>query len=301
MSEQIATMAGQYSRDSRQVERCRELQKLEIRFISATEFAHLSDEVLTAERPTELHELTDSQSTSGSGYQQLPLLTPAGEQYLFRRMNYLKHRARALQKKLSTARPCVATMDQLETFLSESARCRDELVSSNLRLVTALAGKFAGAPTDFDELVCEGNLVLVNAVDKFDYSRGFRFSTYATHAVQRHYFRLMQRRQRRQQREVSTANEILSDVACNREPNSLPDFAMAALLVSHFDECLDEREKFILEHRFGLNNRPASGTLKAIAESVGLSKERVRQLQARAVEKLQDLALRLQLHPETAL
>lgn len=57
---------------------------------------------------------------------------------------------------------------------------RDKLIKSNLRLVVSLAKKYVGCGIDYLELIQEGNVGLLKAVDKFDYSKGFRFSTYAT-------------------------------------------------------------------------------------------------------------------------
>src|SRR5690606_38354574 len=63
-------------------------------------------------------------------------------------------------------------------------------VEANLRLLVSLAKKFAHNFQHFEELLSEGHVKLMQAVDKFDYSRGFRFSTYATHAICRTYYRI---------------------------------------------------------------------------------------------------------------
>jgi len=275
-----------------------ELRERKIHYIPAAEFDRLTASRLTKQAPAEIYEASESDTPEPAIGQ---LLTPAGEQHLFRSMNFFKHQAQQLQLRASRRSMSPRREAQFHDLLKRSAGLREQIVNANLRLVSSIAGKFATSPQEYDDLVSEGNLILVNAVDKFDYSRGFRFSTYATHAVQRHFFRLMQRRQRRRQREVSTSNEILAGVIQSRESLPMLDPAVADTLLKHFEQCLDARERMIIEQRFGLNEETEAGTLKAVADRAGISKERVRQLQARAVEKLQDLALQLKLRPETCL
>lgn len=275
------------------------------RFIHSDEFASLTDAEALREPDSGVYQVerdapagVERPDSLFAGYN-FPLLTPAGERHLFRQVNFFKYRAKVLSARFNPNRPSQSLVRQIEKLLRLSAEARQRIVRSNLRLVAAIARKFAVSHADFEELVSEGNLILIHAVDKFDYSRGFRFSTYATHAVQRHFVRWRERQQRRRQRESSAAPEALANVSATtvEEPGWNPE--LAKVFLGYFDECLEPRERAILEERFGLNGQKFSGTLKEVAESVGLSKERVRQLQLRAVEKLQDLAIQLRLCPET--
>ncbi|QDT35323.1 sigma-70 family RNA polymerase sigma factor [Thalassoglobus polymorphus] len=224
------------------------------------------------------------------------LLTIEGEQWLFRRMNALKQRAIEQQNSLAEEAHSVAEFQQT---LHQIDQARNEIVEANLRLVASLAGKFSHSGAEFDELVSEGNLILLNAVDKFDVGRGFRFSTYATHAIQRHFFRFLQRKQKRKKRETSVNSGVLSETTPEiQKDEPLDCHQVAETLLSRFEDCLDEREVAILRDRFGLNDEESPATLKVVSERVGLSKERVRQLQMRAIEKLQDLAIQLKLRLE---
>ncbi|WP_417851155.1 sigma-70 family RNA polymerase sigma factor [Thalassoglobus sp.] len=224
------------------------------------------------------------------------LLTVEGEQWLFRRMNALKQRAIEQQNSLTEEACSVAEFQQT---LHQIDQARNAIVEANLRLVASLAGKFSHSGSEFDELVSEGNLILLNAVDKFDVGRGFRFSTYATHAIQRHFFRFLQRKQKRKKRETSVNSGVLSETTPEiQKDKPLDCHQVAETLLSRFEECLDEREVAILRDRFGLNDEESPATLKVVSERVGLSKERVRQLQMRAIEKLQDLAIQLKLRLE---
>jgi RNA polymerase sigma factor (sigma-70 family) len=230
-----------------------------------------------------------------------PLLTAAGERFLFRKFNYLKYHANTLRAKLHRRRPQQRRVEQIERLLREATQTRNLIVQANLRLAAALAGKFAVSRADYEELLSEAHLILVNAVDKFDFSRGYRFSTYATHAIQRHFFRVLRRRQRRKERETGASPELLSSLVRPLEEQPIWNPQAAAELIGRLDDCLDPRERTIVTERFGLAGGAAAETLKQVADRVGLSKERVRQIQLRAIEKLQDLALQIGLRPEACL
>ncbi|MEW4489183.1 sigma-70 family RNA polymerase sigma factor [Thalassoglobus sp. JC818] len=274
----------------------------EIAFIDHPDFEKLSEKNLAKECPENLYEDTHDMSQQSDQDQanrsMHRLLTPPGEAFLFRKMNYMKSRASRIEINSNGEVRNSSAMSRYERFVKEAKRARAAIIEANLRLVASIAQKFARSRNDFEDLVSEGNMILVNAVDKFDYSRGFRFSTYATHAIQRHYYRVMQRQQRRQNREVNTSSEILGDVVPTRETEAPLDHKIADALIDHFGQCLDEREVVIIRERFGLNDEQSSETLKSVAKKVGLSKERVRQLQMTAIEKLQDLALKLNLRLE---
>jgi len=217
-----------------------------------------------------------------------PLLTPEGEQHLFRRMNYLRYLANRKRSQLDPERPESKVLGEIERLIADSEATRTQLVESNLRLVASIARKFAKSRNDFEELLSEGNAILLYAVDKFDFSRGFRFSTYATHAIQRHFFRVLQRMHRKRSREVDSPSELLLETLASPSPE--PESNLPALnrnLLQQMAGLLDERELFIIEERFGLRTPVDSDkTLKTLSDEMGLSKERVRQLQHRALDKL---------------
>ncbi|MCA9071771.1 MAG: RNA polymerase subunit sigma-70, partial [Planctomycetaceae bacterium] len=110
-----------------------------------------------------------------------PLLSPEEEAALFRRFNYLKYRADRLRAKIKPDAPDETQLDEIEFFLQKAHEAWDRLVQANLRLVVSIARRFADSNHSFDELVSDGQIALMNAIEKFDYARGFRFSTYATH------------------------------------------------------------------------------------------------------------------------
>jgi len=220
------------------------------------------------------------------------LLQPEEEQQLFREMNRLKYLAAQRRDRLDLARPRAKLVREIETLLAQARQLRDRIVRANLRLVVSLARKVAEPATPLDELVSEGNLTLMRAVEKFDFSRGFRFSTYATHAVRRNLWRMLQNRQRQNRRECPTE--------LDQFPSTLDDSAAAADAERAWPQLrgaledllarLDDREQLIVRARFGLGVLEERQTLQVVAERIGLSKERVRQLECRALDKLRDWA-----------
>jgi len=275
----------------------------EIAFIYADEFASLTLENIENDLPEKIY------SDDGAGNQawdsavgiQSRLLTPAGERHLFRLMNFMKHQANSLRSRLSIDAPCKNLIEQIERFQRIADQAREDLTEANVRLVASIAHKFSNSPSEFEDLVSDGNMILLNAIDKFDYSRGFRFSTYATHAIQRHFFRQTKRQQRRKKFEIGTPTDILAQMVPEKERDEPLDHRIAEDLMDAFDECLNEREQQIIMERFGLDDNGKGKTLKAVADRVGLSKERVRQLQVRAIEKLQNLAVRKRMSLDTNL
>ena len=222
-----------------------------------------------------------------------PLLTFAEEQHEFRRMNFLKFLAFRLRSMLNPRRPSRRKLDEIERSIAESKQARDHIIRSNLRLVISNAGKYCSTNYGFEDLVSDGSLALMEAVDKFDYRRGFRFSTYATHAIRRSYFRKIERRQKDRSRFVVTDPEVMTTAPDHFEvdhdapaQNRLMDQVIGSL-----SEHLTERELHIVEGRFGLNGRSEPLTLMELSGELGICKERVRQVEGLALQKLHAIAI----------
>lgn len=226
-----------------------------------------------------------------------PLLTPVREQQLFRKYNFLKWLACREQVSLRASRPSRAKIERIEQLLADAALVRNQIVQANLRLVVANARKYADAEHGFDDLVSDGNLTLVQAVEKFDYSRGFRFSTYATHAIRRTFFRRMDRRQKERARLTFAAPELIQTAPqpeSDADQAGPADLVLFEALVERMHDRLSERELTILKARYSLETGEDAPTLQVLARELGICKERVRQLQIRAIGKLRELAGELQ-------
>lgn len=225
-----------------------------------------------------------------------PLLTAEEERQLFRRMNYLKYRANALRCKLDPENFDVDTLRQAEDFLGQSQQIRDRIVHANMRLVVSVVKKFVTPQLSFDEMLSDGIVTLMNAVEKFDYDRGFRFSTYAYRSIARNAYRAVMDRQKENHRYVNGEDSV-SEVIDQGGTSSMDEKTWETLrtLLSKMMHRLDDREQLILKARYALGKNRQMQTFQRIADRLGVSKERVRQLEQRAVGKLKAMADDMQL------
>ena len=111
------------------------------------------------------------------------LLTRQREIDLFRRYNYVKFCACRLLEKVTGQHCHSRDLRRIESYLALAEQLKKVIIEANLRLVASIAGKHAATGEGFADLIGEGNISLMRAVEKFDYTRGYRFSTYATWAI----------------------------------------------------------------------------------------------------------------------
>jgi RNA polymerase primary sigma factor/RNA polymerase sigma factor len=217
-----------------------------------------------------------------------PLLTGEEEQYLFRKLNYLKHRIHQMRSDLDPQRARATQMDEIEQYYAEAAQTKNELVQANLRLVVSIAKRHVTPSHDFFSLVSDGNISLIRAVEKFDYSRGFKFSTYASWAIMKNFARSIPDEFKHQDRFRTSLDEMFMSQPDDRSDQYEQEQAqrMREEQVHRILSRLDEREQRIIISRFGLDHQHEPLTLKEVGEDLGVTKERVRQLEARALDKL---------------
>ena len=219
------------------------------------------------------------------------LLTPLQEKKLFQRVNYLRFRALKILNQASSEGPSQWDIERVRGLLKAAEWHRDVIVQANVRLVISIVKKFVNQQCGFDDLLSDGIMALIRSVDKFDYQRGFRFSTYATQVVRRNSYRFVMERQDERLKVTNSINEPGLDV---------PEVSTSTMseqrwdtLQSHLKSMLndlDKREKLIIRARFSLGGHRRVQTLQKLADRLGISKERVRQLEKRAIEKLQSFA-----------
>jgi len=287
-------------------DRVKELLDAEIDFIDNASFrdAHAEEEILT---PEPACEEGDSTSTSKRG--ELPahlarlcdaaLLSADEERRLFRRMNYLKFRANALRWQLDFDDPQAEQIAQLEQFLDEAAAVRDRIIRANMRLVISIVKKFVSPSFSFDELLSDGIMTLMNAVEKFDYDRGYRFSTYAYRSIARNAYRKVMDRKKEMSKHSMIAEGAIEGSLEDRGTASMDEKTWERLrnLLGGFLDRLDKRERMIVQARYALGKHRNVQTFQSIADKLGVSKERVRQLEQRAVGKLRNMAAESQTDP----
>src|SRR5262249_14995108 len=118
-----------------------------------------------------------------------PLLSKEQEQHLFRQMNYLKHRLHKLRQSLDPGRARTPELDHIEELQAKINSVKERLIRCNMRLVVSYAKKHASPTDNLFELISDGNMSLIRAVEKFDYARGNKFSTYASWAIMKNFAR----------------------------------------------------------------------------------------------------------------
>jgi RNA polymerase primary sigma factor len=222
---------------------------------------------------------------------EVPLLNREQEAHLFRQMNYLKYLASKLRERIDAHKARSTDLDQLETLLAQAQDVKERLVSANMRLVASIVKRHAGPNDNFFELLSDGNLSLLRAVEKFDFSRGNKFSTYASWAIMKNFARSIPEQKHHRERFVIGHDEMFESAADIRsdEQEIVASAERAHHAVNRLLGRLDERERRIIQMRAGLNAEHRF-TLEQVGKELGITKERVRQLEARGMEKLRVLA-----------
>ncbi len=212
-----------------------------------------------------------------------PLLTRDQEQHLFRLYNFCKHRSKLAldSNKLSSARE----------WYSRTEKPLRILTGANVRLAIPYVKKYR-SPNHFEDLVSESYYLTCRAVDYFDWRRGLKFSTYCTWVIVRTLSRTASIYFQNDAR-YNGMDDILADSIPARPNDAEDDFAHASEVLADVLRFADPRERKILKLRFlqGM-------TLEEVGRAMGVTKERVRQLQTRGLQRIREALERKDLYPE---
>jgi RNA polymerase sigma factor (sigma-70 family) len=231
---------------------------------------------------------------------EVPLLNKEQEQHQFRQMNFLKYKAAQLRNELrkdggdevDPSRVRIQTLKEIEELQARANAVKDQLINANMRLVVNIAKRHTAQTDNFFELLSDGNMSLIRAVEKFDFGRGFKFSTYASWAIIKNFARSIPDEKHRRERFVTGHDEVFDfapDVRTD-EHELLATQERATHSVNRLLQYLEPRERDIIRMRAGLDDNAKGMTLEEIGQQFGITKERVRQLNARAMNKLRAIA-----------
>ena len=300
----VEKIAAAYECEEASIEQV--LREMEVRRLQETPVTYIASEEFAAPNADELILGAEPSAPASTGRSRrmprdlppylkslydIPLLTAEQERDLFRRYNYLKYKAATL---LADIDECEVTAEQLEALrqlLADADEIKNRIIPANLRLVVSIAKRHvSGKAANFFEVVSDGNLSLLRAVENFDYTRGNKFSTYATWAIVKNYARTIPEHYYRYARYVTGQDELLEAAADYRsEPASKEQTeGVREMLAAGLAE-LTERERTIVTDHYGLFGRGAAQTLEQLGRRFGVTKERIRQIEKRALGKLQQV------------
>jgi RNA polymerase primary sigma factor len=218
----------------------------------------------------------------------VPLLSRNRERALFLNFNYHKFVFVNRRTQLDLRHVRSRQLAELDRLWKRVTDTRNDIARANLRLVVSVARKHIRPGVDMNELVSDGHLTLLRAIESFDAHKGFKFSTYATLALMKGYARAVPLLQAGSAKHIpghrSVGDAMLSTMPAR---STLPDALVAQREhVSTLLANLDDRERWIISNRFGMD----VSTTSAPAKVSRLSRERLRQIEHDAMQKLRAAA-----------
>ena len=215
------------------------------------------------------------------------LMSFEDEKILFLRYNYAKYRLWQLEQG-SARRADKATPKAL--WQERAARTREQIATANMAMAAAMAKRIRGADCEFEDLLSEGYLTLLHCIEKFDVSRGFKFSTYACRAMLTRYYRMSSTASTHHQRFPVEYNPEMdrSDYAdVRREEDRLYAIETIRKVIIRNQADLTPAEQTVVTGRFLVATKDGKPvTLKSVARQMCLSTERVRQIHEKSIRKL---------------
>ncbi len=213
------------------------------------------------------------------------------ERRLFHQFNFARMRVADILVQHQGRRLSFAILRQLLGWLHRVMIARSRIIQANIGLVISMAQKARLPYNDYDDIISEGNFTLMRSVDRFDISRGFKFSTYACRAILRCFQRARHRiHQHRSRFPLEYDPTLERGDAPRRKHEDQEEWCIERLrsIVQGDHASLDVMERRVLIERFRLNAPEAEQvkTLIQLGDELGVTKERVRQIQNSALRKL---------------
>ncbi|MFT3784891.1 MAG: sigma-70 family RNA polymerase sigma factor [Tepidisphaeraceae bacterium] len=223
-----------------------------------------------------------------------PQLMKADEERLqFTRFNFAKRKVKLLQKRIQLDGLTAENAAQLVEWFDRAEHLREYLVRTNLALVLAMAKRTRLGDVDFAEIVSEGNMALLRAVEKFNVDRGFKFSTYACRAILKAFSRTAQKHSRHRTRfPVEFEPDLERSDWSERRRDAVEQDLVGELktIVDRNLADLSDVERTVIKQRFNWEQETDNPlTLEEVGQIIGVTKERVRQIQNKALIKIRRL------------
>src|SRR5437899_10330074 len=230
------------------------------------------------------------QDLEGVGSNSPKLMKAPEERMMFLRFNYAKRRLSDLKKRIARDGLTKETAEQVIEWHRRFEHFREYLVRTNLALVLAMAKRTRLGQVDFAEVVSEGNMALLRAVDKFNVDRGFKFSTYACRAILKAFSRAALKASRHRTRfPVEFEPEMEKSDWQDRRRDAVEEDCIDELkaIVDRNLADLSQVEETVIRRRFNWKQEEESAlTLEEVGQIIGVTKERVRQIQNKALAKI---------------
>ena len=205
-----------------------------------------------------------------------PLLTPARERALFLKFNFHKYQFVAARRKLEPQFARLRELNEMEAHLRDAIAAKNELIRANLRLVVSVARKHLRPGLNLMELISDGNITLMRAVEGFDIHKGYRFSTYATFALMKGFARSVPLMRGRRVGASTTIGhgEMLAEIP-DMHPDSSTESMITRDQVRQLLSRLNDRERDVVLAHYGIstdgNSRLEPATYEQVGERLGLS------------------------------
>ena len=182
---------------------------------------------------------------------------------------------------------------------------RDKIIKANLKFVASVAKPFQGLGLSYSDLIAEGNVGLMKAIERFDYNKGYKTISYSVWWIRQAIMEALNERNLLKGDELpkdfekSVESEDENEYNVNGNNAELEDGDALSYMKSQdmksalkvLMQCLTHREQIVLANYYGLSEKDEM-TLEEIGKELGLTKERVRQIKERALKKLRSEALK---------
>ena len=250
---------------------------------------------LVTRRATRFAESADPITDAVAAGERVPALSYAQEAHLFMRFNYARMQVARILHECGGRKLTVAPTRRLLAWGHRALITRSVIVRINMPLVLAMAKRTKLTHIDFNELISEGNMALLRSVEKFDCSRGFKFSTYSCRAILKAFSRVAMRASRYRGQfplEFDPAMERSDHLDKQRigiEEDCVDE--LKQILIRNLAG-LSDVERTVIRERFAIGQLEITGlaigpkTLEQVGHIIGVTKERVRQIQNNALKKI---------------